>query len=52
MLPNDEEDNSSSQGSEVVEQEENLPEAFMPDEMAPNDVMDDEVAPTDDVQNE
>ena len=45
-LPNEEEDNSSNQGSEVVEQEENLPEVFMPDEMAPNDVMDDEVLPT------
>ena len=45
-LPNEVEDNSSSQGSEVIEQEENLLEVFMPDEMVPNDVMDDEVLPT------
>ena len=44
-LPNEEEDNSSSQGSEVVTQEENLPVAFTPDEMAPNDVMADEMLP-------
>ena len=44
-LPNEEEDNSSNQGSEVVEQEENLPEVFMPDETPPNNVMDEEVLP-------
>ena len=38
-------DNSSSQGSEVIEQEENPPEVFMPDEMNTDDVMADEVAP-------
>ena len=44
-LPNDESDNSSSQGSAVIEQEENPPVAFTPDEMAPNDVMADEMLP-------
>ena len=44
-LPNEEEDKSSSQGSEVVTQEENLPVAFTPDEMAPNDMMADEMLP-------
>ena len=44
-LPNEEEDNSSSQGSEVVAQEENLPVALTPEEMAPNEVMADEVLP-------
>ena len=38
-------DNSSSQGSEVVAQEENLPEEFMEDDMAPNAMIDDEVLP-------
>ena len=44
-LPNDVADNSSSQGSAVIEQEENPPVAFTPDEMAPNDVMADEMLP-------
>lgn len=44
-LPNDLEDNSTSQASAVIEQEENPPVAFNPDEMAPNEVMADEVLP-------
>ena len=44
-IPNDVEDNSSSQGSAVIEQEENPPVAFISDEMSPNDVMADEVLP-------
>lgn len=35
-LPNDRADNSSSQGSAVIEQEDTLPEAFMKDEMMPD----------------
>ena len=38
-------DNSSSQGSEVAAQEENLPEEFMEDDMAPNAMIDDVVLP-------
>lgn len=38
-------DNSSSQGSEVIEQEENPPVAYMEDEMNTNNVMADQVAP-------
>ena len=44
-LPNEVEDNSSSQGSAVIEQEENPPVAFISDEMSLNDVMADEVLP-------
>ncbi|MEC8835961.1 MAG: hypothetical protein VXX18_06435 [Bacteroidota bacterium] len=44
-LPNEVEDNSSNQGSAVIEQEENPPVAFISDEMSPNDVMADEVLP-------
>ena len=36
---------SVEEGVEVVEQEENLPEVFMPDETPPNNVMDEEVLP-------
>ena len=38
-------DNSSSQGPEVIEQEENPPVAYMEDEVNTDNVMADEVAP-------
>ena len=45
-LSNDDvEDNSSTQGSAVIEQEESPPVAFISDDMSPNDVMANQVLP-------